>query len=149
MGSAAYAQGRSSSRGLCRCPLTRRVRTSVRWACGSTLLILQVAISKAEDRPVLGAALGPREQVIFSAQVRRADGAFDRVAVASPNWLLDLDAAGVQGSVQSCPVVESAADRLGEVALLAEQVQAGRKSGFEGLQDLRVLLLPDGSAFFG
>ena len=74
---------------------------------------------RGDDRPVFPAAVGAGEERILAIEGDRADRALDRVGV-------DLDAAVVEEAGESLPVRERVADRLGELALLADEARACR-----------------------
>ena len=68
--------------------------------------------------PMLGADVGAGEQSILAGQGERPDGAFDDVVV-------DLDAAIVEEQAQALPARQRVADRLGELGLLADELELG------------------------
>lgn len=71
---------------------------------------------RGQHRPVLGAAVGIGEEVVLAAERQGADGALDDVGV-------DLDAAVVEEEAEPVPSAEGIADRLCELALLAEGLE--------------------------
>ena len=79
---------------------------------------------RGDDGPVLAAAVGAGEEGILAVQRERPDGAFDDVVV-------DLDAAVVEEAGEALPARQGVADRLGELGLLADQLELGAQPGFE------------------
>lgn len=66
---------------------------------------------RCDGGPVVGAAVGAREQRIFPVLRDRADGSFDGVVV-------ELDAAIVEKPGEALPARQGVTDGLGELALL-------------------------------
>lgn len=69
---------------------------------------------RGDGRPVIGAAVGAGEERVLAIEGDRVDRALDGVGV-------DLDAAVVENEVQPFPTRQSAPDRLGELALAADE----------------------------
>lgn len=76
--------------------------------------------------PVLGAAVGAGEQSVLTGESERPDGALDGVGV-------DLDAAVIEEEAQARPAYEGALERVGQLALLADEGEALAKPGLEGV----------------
>ena len=74
--------------------------------------------------PVLGAAVVAGEEGVIAGERDRADGALDHVGV-------DLDATVVEEQAEPGPAGERVADRLGELALLADEGELLAQPGFE------------------
>lgn len=114
-----------------------RLMTSARYAYGSTPLSL--AVSTSDGRPVLATAVGPGKERVLAIECNWPDRAFDHVGV-------DLDPAVIEEACQACPARERAADRFGELALLADQGKFLAQSRLEGIDDRPGLLLAGGAA---
>jgi hypothetical protein len=71
---------------------------------------------RGDDRPVLGAAVGPGEERIFAIEGDGADRPFDDVGV-------DLDASVLEEAGEPLPSRERVADRFRELCLLADQAE--------------------------
>src|SRR6185312_3502135 len=90
---------------------------------------------RGEHGPVFGAAVGAGEEVVLAAEGERADGALDDVGV-------DLDAAVVEEPSEALPAAERVADRLRELALLAEGLKPGLQPRLQGLDEWAASRLP-------
>ena len=88
------------------------------------------------------AAVGAGEQSIFAIEGDRADRTFDCVGI-------DLDPAVVEEAAEALPTREGIADRLGELALLAEERELGAQPGFEFGDNRTRSLLAGGAALVG
>src|SRR5262245_13322232 len=77
---------------------------------------------RGDDGPVLGTGVGSGEQGILASKRQGTNGALDDVAV-------DLDASVVEEQAQALPARQRVADRLGELALLAEQLELVAQPG--------------------
>ena len=89
---------------------------------------------------MLAAAVGTREECVFTVQGDRSDRAFYDVGV-------DLDAAVVEEAGQTLPTRERIADRFSEFRLLTDQSELGAQPGFEFVDDRPAPLLPGVAPF--
>ena len=87
---------------------------------------------------MLGAAIRSSEECILAVQRDRADRTFDGVAV-------DLDATVVEEAREAIPARERVADRLGELCLLADQLELLAQPGYEIGDDREALFLAHGT----
>ncbi len=69
---------------------------------------------RGDPRPMFDAAIGAGEEGILPIERNGADRAFDDVGV-------DFDAAVVEEAAEPCRAHKRVADRLGQLALLADQ----------------------------
>lgn len=81
--------------------------------------------------PVLGAAVGTGEQSVLAGHGERPDGALDGVGV-------NLDAAVIEEEAQARPACQEVAERVGQLALLADEGEPLAKPGLEGVDDGRL-----------
>ena len=80
---------------------------------------------RGEYGPVLAAAVGAGEEGILAVERNGPDGSLDGVGV-------DLDAAVVEEEAEPVPSGECIADRLGELALLADALELDLQPSVEG-----------------
>ncbi len=104
-----------------------RVMTSVRYACGSTALSLQLSTNRSMTA-LLGAAIAARKQCILAVPGDRPDGALDDVGV-------DLDAAVFEDAAEARLSREGVADRLGQLAFLVDEGELRLQPMFERIDD--------------
>ena len=71
---------------------------------------------RGQHGPVLGATVGAGEEMVLPPEGQGSDGALDDVVV-------DLDLAIIQETGQAFPAGQGIADRLGELALLADDLE--------------------------
>ena len=81
------------------------------------------------DGPMLAAAVGAGEEMIFAPERDRPDCAFDDIGV-------DLDAAVVEEAGDALPAQERVADGLGELGLLADEAELLAQPGLGPRQEL-------------
>src|SRR3990167_3946420 len=89
---------------------------------------------RGQDGPVFAAAVGAGEQGVLAVQGDGSDGPLDDVGV-------HFDAAIMQEEAQPLPSGERVADRLGELALLADALELGLYPGPQGLGQRQAVLL--------
>jgi len=80
--------------------------------------------------------------MVLTAEGERADGALDDVGV-------DLDAAIVEEPGEAFPAAERIADRLGELALLAERLEPGPEPRLQRLDQRPASRLSGSAALVG
>jgi hypothetical protein len=97
---------------------------------------------RCDDGPMLGSAIGPREERIFPVQCNRPDAALDDIGI-------DLDAAVVEEAGETVPARERITDCLSELGLLADQGELGAQPGFQVINDRPAAVLADGAALIG
>ena len=95
---------------------------------------------RGDDRPVLAAAVGTREECILAIEGNRTDCPLRDVGI-------DLDAAIIEEERQAFPARQRIADRLGELGLLADQSELGVEPGLEVLDDRPAFLVTNGAPF--
>jgi len=81
---------------------------------------------RGDDGPSIRAAVRPGEQMVFSSQSHRPDGAFHRIGV-------EFDAAIIQEPAERRPARERIADGLGQPAARRNPVQLALQSGLHGV----------------
>src|ERR1700680_2439908 len=91
---------------------------------------------------MLAAAVGAREECVFSVQSDRPDCAFDDVGV-------DLDTAVVEEAGQTLPTRERIADRFSEFCLLTDQSELGAQPGFKFIDNRPAPPQPGVAPFLG
>ena len=99
-------------------------------------------MSEAIDGPMFGTAVGAGEQGILAGQGKGTDGALDDVVV-------DLDAAVVEEQAQALPARQRVADRLGELGLLADELELGAQPRLEVFDQRPAALLADHATLLG
>src|SRR5713226_8712552 len=92
--------------------------------------------------PVFGAAIGACEQRVFAIERDGADGSFDGIVI-------DLDAAIVDEAGQAFPARQGVADRLGELAFLADQAEFCAQPLLECSGERPAFLLPGDASLLG
>ena len=97
---------------------------------------------RSDDGPVLAAAVGAGEQRVLAVERNRSDRSFDDIAV-------DFDAPVVKEAGQSFPARQGVTDRLGKLALLADQAELGPKPGLELIENGLAVLLPMRASLIG
>ena len=95
---------------------------------------------RGDNRPVAAAAVRAGEESILAIEGDRANGTLDGVRV-------DLDPAVVEEPGQALLTRQRIADRLGELALLADERELGAQPRLEVGEDWARALLPSGAAF--
>ena len=123
-------------------PLTMRVEDVGEVGVRIDVVELAGLDQRGDDRPVLAAAVGAGEERVLAVERDRADGALDGVGV-------DLDPAVVEEAREALPARERVADRLGELALLADERELGAQPGLELGDERTRSFLADGAALVG
>jgi hypothetical protein len=91
---------------------------------------------------MLGAAVGSGEQGVLACERERPDGALDDVVV-------DLDAAVVEEQAEALPARQRVADRLGELGLLADELELVAQPRLERFDQRPAALLADLATLLG
>ncbi len=94
---------------------------------------------RRDDRPVLAAAVRAGEESILAIEGDRANGTLDGVRV-------DVDPTVVEEPGQAFPTRQRITDRLGELALLADERELGAQPRLEVGEDWTRALPPSGAA---
>ena len=81
---------------------------------------------RSDHGPVLAAAVGAGEQAVLAVEGQGPDGALDGVGI-------ELDAAVVQEAGEALPAAQGVADRLGQLAFLADGLEPGAQPGLQRL----------------
>ena len=89
---------------------------------------------------MFGATIGTCEQRIFAIERDGADRSFDGIVI-------DLDAAVVDEAGQAFPSRQGVADRLGELAFLADQAKFRAQPLLECVGERPAFLLPGEAPF--
>ena len=97
---------------------------------------------RGDHGPMLGTAVGAGEQGILAVEGQRTDGALDDVVV-------DLDAAVVEEQAKALPARQRVADRLGELGLLADELELRAQPRLERVDQRPAALLASRAALLG
>ena len=87
---------------------------------------------RGENGPVLAAAVGACKERVLAVERDGTDGALDGVGV-------ELDAAVVENAAQALSAAEGVADRLGQLALLGDRLEARAQPELQSLNEGRTL----------
>ena len=97
---------------------------------------------QGQHRPVVAAAVGAGEEGVLAVERDGPDGSLDDVGV-------HLDTAVFEGEVEPLPSGQRVADRLGQLALLADVIELRLEPCLQGLDDRPAALLAHPPALIG